>query len=141
MIDKTHSLQGNLANQNATFKGKSVEAVTITDTGVAEVLTPSFASDYLTSLGLVYQPGVQRSPADTGSTRPIADVNDIYRIETDYLLVIRSDSAAGQGGFGGLPRPFTSYSGRMVIVDDPNVIAPLLIPADTRRSSTSTTTW
>ena len=38
-------------------------------------------------------------------------------------MVIRSDSAAGQGGFGGLPKPFSTYCGRMVIVDDANVIA------------------
>ena len=83
MIDKTHSLQSDLANRNGVFKGKSGEAVTITDAGVARVLTPSFASDYPTSLGLVYQPGVQRSrltrarlvrsPTSTTSTgsRPI----------------------------------------------------------------------
>lgn len=41
--------------------------------------------------------------------------------------MIRTDSAAGQG-FGGLPKPFSTYCGRMVIVDDANVIAAFTDP-------------
>ena len=123
LISSLHSLQGDLSNQNPVFDGKSIEAVTVSDTGVAEVLTPSFAADYLESLGFRYNPDLARNPVDTGSTRPITDLARIYQIETDVLVVIRTDSEAGRGGFAGLPKPFATYAGRMVIVDEPNAVA------------------
>jgi hypothetical protein len=75
--------------------------------------TSAFAASYLESLGLRYNPDLTRTPADTAATRPIAELNQIYRIGTDLLVVIRTDSAAGEGDFGGLPKPFTTYGGRV----------------------------
>ena len=126
LLNSVRSRQGDLSNQNPSFSGKSVEAVALSDTGVSEVLTPSFASDYLESLGFRYNAGLVRNPAAAGSTQPIADLNQIYQIQTDTLLVIRTDSAAGQGGYAGLPRPLAAYSGHMVIIDDPNTVAALM---------------
>ena len=123
LIRSVHSLQGDLTNQNPGLHGKSIEAVTVSDTGVAEVLTPSFAADYLESLGFRYNPALARNPVDIGTTRPVADLARIYQIETDVLVVIRTDSEAGRGGFAGLPKPFATYAGRMVIVDEPNAVA------------------
>ncbi len=117
-----------MRNQNPDFDGKTIEAVTISDAGVAEVLTPSFAADYLESLGFRYNPDLVSTPVDTGSTRPVPDLNRIYSIETDVLVLIRTDSAAGQGGYAGLPKPFSTYSGRMVIVDNPNAVAAFADP-------------
>lgn len=123
LIRSVHSLQGDLSNQNPGLHGKSIEAVTVSDAGVAEVLTPSFAADYLESLGFRYNPDLARNPVDIGITRPVADLARIYQIETDVMVVIRTDSEAGRGGFAGLPKPFATYAGRMVIVDDPNAVA------------------
>jgi serine/threonine-protein kinase len=123
LIRSVHSLQGDLSNQNPGLHGKSIEAVRVSDTGVAEVLTPSFAADYLESLGFRYNPDLARNPVDMGITRPVADLARIYQIETDVLVVIRTDSEAGRGGFAGLPKPFATYAGRMVIVDEPNAVA------------------
>jgi serine/threonine protein kinase/ABC-type Fe3+-hydroxamate transport system substrate-binding protein len=125
LLNSVRSLQSDLSNQNPTFSGKSIEAVTVSDTGVDAVLTPSFAADYLESLGFRYNRDLARNPVDTGATRPIADPNQLYGIETDVLVVMRADSAAGQGGFAGLPKPLTTYAGKMVIVDDPNDVAAL----------------
>jgi ABC-type Fe3+-hydroxamate transport system substrate-binding protein len=123
LIRSVHSLQGDLTNQNQGLRGKSIEAVTVSDAGVAEVLTPSFAADYLESLGFRYNPDLARNPVDMGTTRAVSDLARIYQIETDILVVIRTDSEAGRGGFAGLPKPFATYAGRMVIVDDPNAVA------------------
>ena len=128
LIDSIGSLQTDLRNQNPDFDGKTIEAVTVSDAGVAEVLTPSFAADYLESLGFRYNPDLVATPVDTGSTRPVADLTRIYSIETDVLVLIRTDSAAGQGGYAGLPKPFSTYSGRMVIVDNPNAVAAFADP-------------
>jgi eukaryotic-like serine/threonine-protein kinase len=128
LVSSVRSLQSDLNNQNPGFDGKLIEAVTVSNTGVAEILTPSFAADYLESLGFRYNPELVATPVDTGSSRPVADLNQIYQIETDVLVVIRTDSAAGQGGYAGLPKPFATYAGQMVIVDDPNVIAAFADP-------------
>jgi eukaryotic-like serine/threonine-protein kinase len=128
LISSIGSLQSDLSNQNPDFDGKSVEAVIVSDKGVDAVLTPSFAADYLESLGFRYNSDLTSTPVDTGNTRPIVDLNQIYQIETDWLVVIRTDSAAGHGGYAGLPKPFSTYSGQMVIVDDPNAVAAFADP-------------
>ncbi len=98
LISSIGSLQRDLRNQNPDFDGKSIEAVIVSDRGVDAVLTPSFAADYLESLGFRYNSDLTSTPVDTGSIRPIVDLTEIYQIETDWLVVIRTDSAAGQGG-------------------------------------------
>ena len=65
---------------------------------------------------------------DTGSTRPVTDLTQIYSIETDVMVLIRTDSAAGNGGYAGLPKPFSTYSGRMVIFDGPDAVAAFADP-------------
>jgi hypothetical protein len=76
----------------------------VSDAGVAEVLVPSNAADYLESLGLRYSQRLQRTAVDISATRPVADPTQIYAIESDVLVVIRTDRLAGRGGYDGLPR-------------------------------------
>ena len=128
LIDATLSRQNDLANQNPAFKGKSIEVLAATDAGIARVLAPSFASDYLQSLGFRYSEDADRNPIDVGATRPIQDPNEIYRIEPDYLVVIRTDAGAGKGSLSGLPRQLSVYSGRIMAVDDPDTVAALADP-------------
>jgi serine/threonine-protein kinase len=122
------SQQDDLKNQNPGFNGKSIEAVSVTDSGVSEVLIPSNTADYLESLGFRYNSDLQRQPTDTGDTRPMSGLDKIVGIKTDALVVIRTDKAAGQGGFGGLPQEFSAYEGIEIIIDDANVIAALADP-------------
>lgn len=128
LIGATLSRQNDLANQNPAFKGKSIEVLDVTDAGIARVLAPSFTSDFLQSLGFRYSEDANRNPVDVGATRPIQDLNQLYTIETDYLVVIRTDAAAGKGGLSGLPRELSAYAGRIMAVDDPNTIAALADP-------------
>jgi ABC-type Fe3+-hydroxamate transport system substrate-binding protein len=51
LIRSVDSLQGDLNNENPGLHGKSIEAVNVSNTGIAEVLAPSVAADYLESLG------------------------------------------------------------------------------------------
>lgn len=129
LIAGLKSQQTDLRNQNAAFNGKSVQAVVVGDGGsVAQILSPSNTADYLSSLGFTYDPALTRTTTDTGSQRPLTNSTSIYQITTDVLVVIRTDKAAGGGGFGGLPSEFNAYRGIMVIVDDPNTIAALRDP-------------
>ncbi|KUI44407.1 serine/threonine protein kinase [Mycobacterium sp. IS-1590] len=125
LISDVRSQQDDLKNQNPSWIGKSVAAVINSDTGVSEILTPSTAADYLEALGLRYSQELVRAGTDTGDTRPMPDPTGVYRIETDVLVVIRTDSRAGGGGFDGLPRPFLGYQGKMVVVDEADKIAAL----------------
>jgi len=128
LINSVRSQQDDLRNQNPAFAGKSIEVVNVADTGVTQTLTPSFTADYLTALGFTYNDKLKRTDVDTGTTRPVPNQDDLYNIETDVLIVARTDSGAGQGGFSGLPSQLTTYKGQMVIVDDPNIIAALADP-------------
>lgn len=127
-INAVASQTNDVKAQNPAFTGKSVQAVTVSDDGVAQVLVPSNTASYLETLGLRYDDKLAATPADTGDTRPVQDLNALYLVETDVLVVLRTDAAAGQGGFGGLPQPFSSYRGAMVIVDDPDALSALANP-------------
>lgn len=128
LIGDVRSQQDDLKNQNPSWSGKSVVALINSETSLLQVLTPSTAANYLEALGLRYSQDFTHRTTDTGDTRPMPDPSGVYSIETDVLVLIRTDSKAGGGGFDGLPRPFAGYQGTMVVVDDPNTIAALTGP-------------
>lgn len=128
LISSVGAQQTDLKNQHASLVGKTVSVVNVSDAGITQTLTPSNAADYLDSLGLRYSDTLRRQPSDTSSTRPVTDPNKLYLINTDYLVVVRSDRAAGGGGAAGLPHELAAYRGRMVIADDPNIVAALADP-------------
>ena len=128
LIGDVRSRQDDLKNQNPAWSGKSVQALINSENSVAEVLTPSTAANYLEALGFRYDQDLAHLTTDTGDTRPMPDAAAVYNIETDVLVVIRTDSKAGGGGFDGLPRPFAGYQGTMIVVDDPNTITALTGP-------------
>ena len=128
LIGDVRSQQDDLKNQNPSWSGKSVVALINSETSILQVLTPSTAANYLEALGLRYSQDFTRIATDTGDTRPMPDPSGVYSLETDVLVLIRTDSKAGGGGFDGLPRPFAGYQGTMLVVDDPNTIAALTGP-------------
>ena len=134
LISTVVAQQNDLKNQNSKVAGKTVSVLNISDSGVTQTLTPSNAADYLTSLGLTYSTksgfndSLQRQPADQGVTRPVADLTKLYLIDTDVLVVVRTDKASGGGGAAGLPAQLNGYRGVMVIVDDPDTAAALAEP-------------
>ncbi|ANE83453.1 serine/threonine protein kinase (plasmid) [Mycobacterium adipatum] len=128
LISTIAAQQTDLRNQNAKVVGKTVSVVNVTDSGVSETLAPSNAADFLTSLGLSYSNKLQRQSTDLTVTRPVTDMVKLYLIDTDIMVVVRTDTTAGGGGAAGLPRELSAYRGAMVIVDDPDVIAALAEP-------------
>jgi serine/threonine-protein kinase len=134
LISTVVAQQNDLKNQNSKVAGKTASVLNVSDSGVTQTLTPSNAADYLTSLGFTYSTkssfgdSLQRQPTDQGVTRPIADLNKLYLIDTDVLVVVRTDKASGGGGAAGLPQQLNGYRGVMVIVDDPDTVAALAEP-------------
>jgi len=133
LISTVVAQQNDLKNQNGKVAGKTVSVLNISDSGVSQTLTPSNAADFLTSLGLTYSKSsygdsLQRQPTDQGVTRAVTDLAKLYMIDTDVLVVVRTDKTAGGGGAAGLPTQLNGYRGVMVIVDDPDTIAALAEP-------------
>jgi serine/threonine-protein kinase len=128
LISTVVAQQNDLKNQNGKVVGKTVSVLNVSDGGVSQTLTPSNAADYLTSLGLTYSDKLQRQPDDQGVTRAVTDLNKLYLLDSDVLVVVRTDKSAGSGGAAGLPKELLGYRGVMVIVDDPDTIAALAEP-------------
>jgi eukaryotic-like serine/threonine-protein kinase len=128
LINAARTAQDDLRTQHGSFQGKTVAAAGLSDSGITLSLTQSNVADYLQGLGFRYEPTLQPSPVNPGPTRPLANDYEIGDLKTDVLVLMRTDKAAKGGGYGGLPDPFRSYGGTMVIVDDPNILAALADP-------------
>jgi serine/threonine-protein kinase len=128
LVDSVRSQADDVKNQNPSFNGKSVAALTVSDGGVGEILRPSNTATFLESVGLRYDNDLERTPADRGDSRPLPDASLVYQLKTEVLVVLRTDKAAGEGGYGGLPAPFSAYTGAMIIADTPDVLAALAEP-------------
>lgn len=124
LIDTARSQQDDLRNQNPAFSGKIIAVVNVSDNGVTATLVGAPLIGYLEGLGFRYSDKLKRTDADTSNVRLMSDT-DLFSLNTDVMVVVRTDQAAGGGGYNGLPQPLTLYRGAMVIVDDPNLIAAL----------------
>ncbi|OLO98640.1 hypothetical protein BVU76_29800 [Mycolicibacterium porcinum] len=121
--------QNDLRNQNSKVAGKTAGVLNISDQGVSQTLSPSNASDYLASIGLTYSPKFAREPGEEAKvTRQVGNLSLLYQLDTDVLIVVRTDKGAGGGGAAGLPVELSAFRGAMVIVDDPDTIAALSEP-------------
>lgn len=127
LISQAGAQQTDLKNQNSKLAGKSVSMLNYSDDSITQVLTPSFAADFLTGLGLNYDNRLLRTKDDKGPTRPMADQGKLYLIQTNLVIVVRTDKAAGGGGQAGLPGALTFNPG-LIVVDDPAVVAALADP-------------
>ncbi|GAA2401198.1 serine/threonine-protein kinase [Mycolicibacterium llatzerense] len=127
LISQAGTQQTDLKNQNSKLVGKTVSVLNFSDDTITQVLTPSFAADFLTGLGLNYDNKLQRQSTDKGSTRVMADQGKLYLIQTNLVVVVRTDKAAGGGGQAGLPGALTFNPG-LIVVDDPAVVAALADP-------------
>ncbi|MFL0243264.1 protein kinase domain-containing protein [Mycobacterium sp. SMC-17] len=127
LISQAGTQQTDLKNQNSKLSGKTVSVLNYSDDTITQVLTPSFAADFLTGLGLNYDNKLLRQSTDKGSTRVMADQGKLYLIQTNLVVVVRTDKAAGGGGQAGLPGALTFNPG-LIVVDDPAVVAALADP-------------
>ncbi|MCV7066898.1 ABC transporter substrate-binding protein [Mycolicibacterium farcinogenes] len=133
--------QNDLRNQNSKAAGKTVSVLNISDSGYSWTLAPSNAADFLTSIGLTYDPKLAREEGETAETRVVGNLSTLYRVDTSVLVVIRTDEAAGGGGAAGLPTELGAFRGAMVIVDDPDTIAALANPGGALATQFLDKTW
>ncbi|MET8650240.1 serine/threonine-protein kinase [Nocardia aurea] len=134
-----------IRNANPQFAGKTVTAFNYDNSTLSVVLNPSDQAEFLQDMGFTYSSeyravGVEKSP------RPLSANAYSAKVDSDVIIIVRSDSQAGNGGLGGLPGSLLVGSGKYVIVDDlatvqafkiwteqsPNTLADKLIPVITK---------
>jgi serine/threonine-protein kinase len=98
--------------------------VNVADSGISVALTDSFPAGYLEGLGFRYSDALKPAAGESG-VRAVADPEQLNATPTDVRVVVRTDATAGAGSYNGLPKPFSTYRGATVIVDDPTMIAAL----------------
>lgn len=125
LIDKAQSEQNTVRSEHGAFSGKSVLVVNYTGTATTAAASPSPPSGYLESIGFTYNSYFKRSPG--GPAQVPFDINDTDYLSqrSDVMLLLRTDPAAGGGGYAGLPARYSSFGGTLVIIDDPATIVAL----------------
>ncbi|KAF0849196.1 serine/threonine-protein kinase [Nocardia caishijiensis] len=105
------------------FAGKSVAVYNYGDTELSAVLEPSDQAQFLRELGFVI-PAEYNARSDESSPRKLDRYNS-FQGTVDLMIVLRTDSAAGNGGLRGLrglPSGYESGSARIAVIDDPAVV-------------------
>lgn len=125
LVSAARDQQNALRDKHLAFNGKSVAVLNVSDSGVTGTLMPSNAGNYLEGLGFRYLDQLKRTGTDTGDVRPVTDADFTQIEQTEVLVVVRTDKAAGGGGYNGLPKPLTAYGGAMAIVDNADTTAAL----------------
>jgi serine/threonine-protein kinase len=106
---------------NPQFSGKSVTAFNLGNATLSVVLNPSEQAKFLQNIGFQYSPKY-KAVGDEKSPRALSVGSYSVDIDSDIVIVLRSDSEAGNGGLRGLPSALTRSSAKVVVVDDPSTV-------------------
>ncbi|MGV9482951.1 hypothetical protein [Gordonia aichiensis] len=71
-----------------------------------------------------------KAVGDEKSPRPLSVGDYNVKNDTDVVIVFRTDSQAGNGGFRGLPFSLTSGRGDVVVIDDPSAVQAFQVWSD-----------
>lgn len=125
LLDKAQSEQNTIRSEHRGFSGKTIVAVNYTGATTTAAATPSPTTSYLEGIGFTYNTHYKRSPGGP-PTAPF-NINDTDYIaqRSDIMLLLRTDTGAGGGGYAGLPAKYSSFGGTLVIIDDPATITAL----------------
>ena len=120
------------ARRDHEFVGKSISVVTFSAAGLSVQLPNSPAAGYLSQLGFRYKLGGYQfdkiedgTDATPDKTEMPIQESDTYGLESDVVLILRTDPAAKNGGFSGSASSLTRLSGIAVIVDQPEMVSAL----------------
>lgn len=103
------------------FDGKTITAFNFGNSTLSAVLTPSDQSKFLQDIGFRYSTKY-KAVGDEKSPRAMSANSYTTDIDSEVVIVLRSDSQAGNGGLRGLPNGILSSSAKIVVVDDPSAV-------------------
>jgi eukaryotic-like serine/threonine-protein kinase len=125
LLNDAASQQNKVRSDHPAFSGKSITVVNYTGAATTAAAAVSRPTSYLQSIGFTYNTHYKRGPADPPDIAFNIDDFDYVGQRSDVMLLLRTDPAAGGGGYAGLPAKYSGYGGILVIVDDPATIAAL----------------
>ncbi|MGV9820306.1 serine/threonine-protein kinase [Nocardia xishanensis] len=108
-------------NEHPQFDGKTVTALNFGNSTLSAVLNPSTQAKFLQDIGFRYSTKY-KAVGDEKSPRQLSLSMSSNEIDSEVLVVLRTDSEAGNGGFRGLPTSITNSSAKIVVVDDPATV-------------------
>ncbi|MGW0182020.1 serine/threonine-protein kinase [Nocardia sp. NPDC003345] len=100
------------------FAGKTVAAFNYGNSLFSVELDGSPQANFLRDIGFRYSDEYVPEDRNESSPRELSPTSFDLHGQYDVLLVMRSDSSAGNGGLGGLPRTFLSTAATIVVIDD-----------------------
>ncbi|MET7768641.1 serine/threonine-protein kinase [Nocardia sp. NPDC005366] len=98
------------------FDGKTITALNFGNGTLTAVLTPSSQAEFLHNIGFRYSTKY-KAVGDEKSPRPLSPNGNSSDIDSEIVIVLRTDKAAGNGGFRGLPTGIANSSAKIVVVD------------------------
>ncbi|WP_067861456.1 serine/threonine-protein kinase [Nocardia shimofusensis] len=99
------------------FAGKSVTAFNFGDASLSAVLTPSTQARFLQDIGFTYS-SAYKAVGQEESPRPLSLAAYANEVDSEVVVVLRSDKEAGNGGLRGLPSSILNSGARIVVIDD-----------------------
>ncbi|MET9210843.1 MULTISPECIES: serine/threonine protein kinase [unclassified Nocardia] len=111
------------------FSGKTITAYNFGNSSLSAVLNPSDQWKFLRDLDFDYN-SQYKAVGDEKSPRPLSVGDYNVKNDTDVVIVFRTDSQAGNGGFRGLPFSLTSGRGDVVVIDDPSAVQAFQVWSD-----------
>ncbi|MFX0580533.1 serine/threonine-protein kinase [Nocardia nepalensis] len=103
------------------FDGKTVTAFNFGNATLSVALNPSAQSKFLQDIGFRYSTKY-KAVGEEKSPRPLSVNTYSTDIDTEVVIILRSDSEAGNGGLRGLPYGILNSSAKLVVVDDPATV-------------------
>ncbi|WP_373205392.1 ABC transporter substrate-binding protein, partial [Mycobacterium marinum] len=126
LLEHAATQQTTIKAEHPAFSGKTLTVISLTDTTTAAWAAPSPPTNYLEALGFTYNNSFKRGLNDPPEiTISPGSFTWTEAQLADVMVLLRSDKAAGSGGFAGLPAQFNTYTGTLIIVDDPATITAL----------------
>ncbi|WP_067818895.1 serine/threonine-protein kinase [Nocardia inohanensis] len=115
-------------SENPSFAGKTITLVDVAQSTLSNkfsiYLDGTEQTQFLKDLGFVYNLEYPRS-GDEPSPRPVEGYSALKVTDDSYIVAVRSDEKAGNGGLLGLPSAITSSRAIVIPLDDAAAVAAL----------------
>ncbi|MFI2562253.1 serine/threonine-protein kinase [Nocardia farcinica] len=104
-------------NTHPQFSGKTVTAFNFGDASLSAVLTPSSQAKFLQDIGFIYS-SKYKAVGDEKSPRQLSLSSYSTEVDSEVVIVLRSDREAANGGLRGLPSSILNSQAQIVVIDD-----------------------
>ncbi|MCV7192671.1 serine/threonine-protein kinase [Mycolicibacterium brumae] len=131
------TMEANTVRQQHDFDERTITVFGFSTSGLTVISPSSPTGGYLEGLGFTV--GSAKAEFGAGQVEVPADTSTLSDVDSQFVLLLRTDSGARNGGYAGLPKRFFEMRPTVVIVDDAEIISALTSagPAATRYLNTA----